>query len=397
MSLPQIDPISTQMDQLRVRLRIVGREQIPATQSAGRVVAADIQAFRDSPATDVSAMDGYAVRRCDIDSEALPVTGTATAGSVPLQLAHGSAVRVFTGGPVPTSAECVVRREDCLESDTHVSIRLSKESIVPGQHIRRRGENARAGQTVIQAGSLLNTCRFAGAMTFLPEDTLEVFRKVRVHVINTGDELIEFGQPIEPWQIRDSNGPFLESSFSYMPWVQARRAKVADQREQTEQAIREALDQCDVLLLTGGVSMGDTDYVPDSIRSVGGKVVFHRIPIRPGRPMLGAHGPDGQLILGLPGNPLSVAVTFRRFGLDLIRHVAGIAMPTPVPAMQVESQDGKSIDLTWFRLVAMQANGNLGLVASQGSGDIASLVQSDGFVEIPPNCSASGIRKFYAW
>ncbi len=397
MSLPQIDFISSKMDQLRDRLRIMGRESIAAKSSAGRIVAVDILAFRDSPATDVSAMDGYAVRWCDINSQALPVTGTATAGSVPQQLDLGSAIRVFTGGPVPIQAECVIRREDCLESGTHVTIQIPQTTVALGQHIRRQGENAKAGDSVIQAGSHLAPCRFAGAMTFLSEETIEVFKKVRVSIINTGDELIEFGHRIDPWQIRDSNGPFLESSFANMPWVETHRAKVSDQREQTEQAIRDALERCDVLLLTGGVSMGDTDYVPDSIRSAGGKVIFHRIPIRPGRPMLGAHGPNGQLILGLPGNPLSVAVTFRRYGMELIRHVAGFAKPVPVPWIQFETEDPKSIDLTWFRLVSMQANGKLALVASQGSGDIASLVQSDGFVEIPPNCNAIGIRKFYQW
>jgi len=234
-------------------------------------------------------------------------------------------------------------------------------------------------------------------MTFQSDPTVDVFKKVRVAIINTGDELIEFGQHIEPWQIRDSNGPFLESSLASHPWVQTERSKVPDQRDKTEQAIRGRLDQCDVLLLTGGVSMGDTDYVPDSIRAVGGQVVFHRIPIRPGRPMLGAYGPKGQLILGLPGNPLSVAVTFRRYAMDLIRYVAGFSSEEPVPSLQVESDESKTIDLTWFRLVSFTEAGRLKLVSSQGSGDIASLIKSDGFVEIPPNSQTAGNRNFYVW
>ena len=397
MSLPQIDLISAKLDQLKERLRIVDCESISATSCVGRVVAENIQAFRDSPATDVSAMDGYAVRWSDIDRKNLPVTGTATAGSVPLELHPASAIRVFTGGPVPVQAECVVRREDCLESATQVTIQVPKESIAQGRNIRRQGENAKAGDTVIANGTLLSACGFAGAMTFLDRDTIDVFRKVRISIINTGDELIEFGQNIQAWQIRDSNGPFLESSLAHIPWVQTSRVKVSDQRAQTEQAIREALDHSDVLLLTGGVSMGDTDYVPDSIRSAGGQVIFHRIPIRPGRPLLGAHGTKGQLILGLPGNPLSVAVTFRRYALDLIRHIAGLKDEAKVPCIQLETSDTKSIELTWFRLVKVQSNGELALVSSQGSGDIASLIQSDGFAEIPPNSPSAGARKFYAW
>ena len=362
MTLPQIDLISAKMDQLKDRLRIVDLEPVVATKSSGRVLAENIFAFRDSPSTDVSAMDGYAVRLCDINEKSLPVTGTATAGSTPLQLTPISAIRVFTGGPVPIQAECVVRREDCLETATQVTIQVPIESIALGQNIRRQGENAKAGDLVIPRGSLLSPCRFAGAMTFSSNPELAVYKKVRVAIINTGDELIEFGQHIQPWQIRDSNGPFLESMLASHAWVQTERFKVPDQRDKTEQAIRERLAQCDVLLLTGGVSMGDTDYVPDSIRSVGGQIVFHRIPIRPGRPMLGAYGPNGQLILGLPGNPLSVAVTFRRYAMHLIRYIAGFANAEPVPSIQVESDDSKTIDFTWFRLVSLDAAGRLKLV-----------------------------------
>ncbi len=389
--------ISTKIDQLKSGLRVVGTESIAAIESFGRVTAQNINAFRDSPSTDVSAMDGYAVRLSDMDGNVLPVTGTATAGSAPLQLPPKSAIRVFTGGPVPPQAEAVIQREDCQESTFQVKILVPKESIALGQNIRRQGENVRAGATVTQTGSLLSACPFAGAMTFLSTTAIEVFKKVRIGIINTGDELIEFGQPIESWQIRDSNGPFLESSLAIHPWVHTERSTVSDNRDRTEHAIRNNLSQCDVLLLTGGVSMGDTDYVPDSIRSAGGKVVFHRIAIRPGRPILGATGPEGQLILGLPGNPLSVAVTFRRYAMELIRHVAGFARFEPVPLMQLDTSDTKISDLTWFRLVSLRDDGRLSLVSSQGSGDIASLIQSDGFVEIPPNSQATGTRSFYAW
>jgi molybdopterin molybdotransferase len=396
-SLPQVDLIDAKIDQLKSHLQIAGVERLSTTTSIGRVAAQDICAFRDSPSTDVSAMDGYAVRWSDIDDHPLPVTGTATAGSPPLQLASKTAIRVFTGGPVPTQAECVVRREDCVESPSHVAFQVTRVSVAINQNIRKQGENAKAGDLVIPRGTWLSPARFAGAMTFSSNLELEVFKKVRIAIINTGDELIEFGQHIEPWQIRDSNGPFLESTLANYPWVQTERIKVPDQRDKTEQAIHERLAQCDVLLLTGGVSMGDTDYVPDSIRSVGGHIVFHRIPIRPGRPMLGAYGPNGQLILGLPGNPLSVAVTFRRYAMDLIRHVAGFANAELVPNIQVESNDSKTIDLTWFRLVSLDEAGRLKLVSSQGSGDIASLIKSDGFVELPPNSPAAGMRKFYGW
>ncbi len=396
-SLPQFDLVLAKMDQLKQNLRIVSTEIVSALESFDRVTAQNINAFRDNPSTDVSAMDGYAVRWADIDADALPVCGTATAGSIPQQLVACSAMRVFTGGPVPIQADCVVRREDCREAIAEVKILVPKETILLGQNIRRQGENARAGDIIIQRGSLLSACRFTGAMTFLSESSIQVFKKVRVGIINTGDELMEFGQKIEPWQIRDSNGPFLESTMAAHRWLQTERSKVLDKRDQIEKAIREALDRCDVLLLTGGVSMGDTDYVPDSIRSAGGEVAFHRIPIRPGRPILGAYGPKGQLILGLPGNPISVAITFRRFARELIRHMAGFSSPEQVPSIRLDVDDSKTLDLTWYRLVRLEEDGQLTLVPSLGSGDIASLIHSDGFVEIPPNSQAAGTRKYFAW
>ncbi len=396
LTAPQ-DIIAAKMADLQSRLKVVSTESVAMGESIGRVLAQHIHAFRDNPAIDVSAMDGYAIRLDDHDGRAFPVCGTATAGSAQNHLADRSAVRVFTGGPVPTQAQCVVRREDCNESETYVSICVPKESLVPGQNIRRRGENARAGDTMIAAGSLLTPCRFAGAVTFSDQSSQTIFRKVRIGIINTGDELIEFGQPIEPWQIRDSNGPFLESILARLPWVEATRTKVVDDQDATRQAIRHYLESCDVLLMTGGVSMGDTDYVPDAIKSAGCQVVFHRIPIRPGRPMLGAVGPRGQLVLGLPGNPLSVAVTFRRFGWELLRSVAGLTQPEHPPALHLDCDDTKTLDLIWFRLVCLKPDGRLSLVPSQGSGDIASLIQSDGFVEIPVNAQSAGCRPFYAW
>jgi molybdopterin molybdotransferase len=396
-AIPQDDRIANAIQKLKSELRVVGQNSIPLAEANGRVLAQDILAFRDSPSIDVSAMDGYAVRIDDLNGLALPVIGTATAGSTPIDLHPQSAVRVFTGGPVPAQAQCVVRREDCNESETYVSVCLAADKAFPGMNIRRQGENVRTGELAVPRGTLLSANRFAGACTFLESDPVSVFQKVRISIINTGDELLPMGAPIQPWQIRDSNGPFLQSILTKHEWVDISRSQVADDPKAIETLIRERLPLSDVLLLTGGVSMGDTDYVPDAIQDCGGKVVFHRIPIRPGKPILGAYGPTGQLILGLPGNPLSVAVTFRRFALELIQHVGGFANSVPACKAILSADDTKQIPLTWYRLVKLEPNGQLSLVPTLGSGDIASLVQADGFVEIPPNTLSSGIWPFYAW
>jgi molybdopterin molybdotransferase len=395
--LSQHEFIAARIRELKSRLSIVTTERIPIQNAYGRVLGQDIVAPRDSPALDVSAMDGYAIRIAELDGSVLPICGTSTAGSKPLELALNSAVRVFTGAPVPATATCVVRREDCNESETYVSVGIPKESLNEGLNIRRRGENAKAGDLVAPIGTLMTPNRYAGAVTFSNEVSCQVYRKVRVAIINTGDELMEPGQAMEAWQIRDSNGPFLESMLARHDWAVVNRQRVVDNLDSILATVRAALPECDVMLLTGGVSMGDTDYVPDAIRGAGCQVAFHRIPIRPGKPILGAVGPAGQLVLGLPGNPISVAVTFRRIALELIRHVAGLIHSDVAPTLRLDCTDMKTLDLTWFRLVTQNERGSLSLVATQGSGDIVSLVASDGFVEIPPHSLSSGSWPYYAW
>jgi molybdopterin biosynthesis enzyme len=157
------------------------------------------------------------------------------------------------------------------------------------------------------------------------------------------------------------------------------------------------METADALLITGGVSMGDTDHVPQSIRDAGGRIAFHRIPIRPGKPMLGAIGPRGQLILGLPGNPVSVAVTFRRYGFPLLQWLAGVDREPWVPTVEIENPDGKTLDLVWFRLVRRTGDGVVALLTNRGSGDIAALGMSDGFVEIPPGANSQGLRRYFDW
>jgi molybdopterin molybdotransferase len=231
------------------------------------------------------------------------------------------------------------------------------------------------------------------------QQQVQVYRKVSVAIINTGDELLGMDEPLQPWQIRDSNGPTLEFLLKQIPWVRlASRHRVKDSLDAIRGKLAEVLADVDAVLMTGGVSMGDTDYVPQAIRDVGARISFHRIPIRPGKPILGAATSNGKLILGLPGNPVSVAVTSLRLGVPLLRQLAGFQeiLPTPLTVSIVNS-DGKVIPLTWYRLGQIVENGKVRLVESQGSGDLISLAKSHGFVEVPPNTSGAGPYPWHAW
>ncbi|MCC7333759.1 MAG: molybdopterin molybdotransferase MoeA [Pirellulaceae bacterium] len=396
MQLPQVGRVASAIEQLSTRLQPVDQERVPNALAAGRVLAEDLIADRPSPALDVSAMDGYALRLQDELPATLPVQSTAPAGSAPQTLHPGHAIRIFTGAVVPTGADCVVRREDTIEHPGQVQLTIPIAEMKLGQNIRRQGENSSQGAKLLSRGSIVEAASIAAVASFGARD-LRVYRTVRVAVLNTGDELAEPGAAVEAWQIRDSNGPTLAAWLSQLSWVTTtQRQRVADTLSSVQAALAEQLEQSDAIILTGGVSMGDTDYVPAAIESLGGEIVFHRLPIRPGKPVLGAVL-KGKLILGLPGNPVSVAVTARVLGEPLLRKLAGCECAAPRLSVQLTESDGKRIDLTWFRLVNINAHGELHLAQSQGSGDLVSLSQSCGFVEIPPGENGQGPVRLTLW
>lgn len=397
--LPQLDPIATAIAKLAERLAAVPAESIPPSQAAGRILAEPLAADRDSPALDVSAMDGYALRIEDIRRAAsqkdhrIAVSGTAAAGGPPLSLVAGEAVRIFTGAPVPPEADCVVQREQTTETEDFVTINVLPEA---GQNIRRQGENIRAGSQVLPAGILLEPSRMAAVATFAPP-SISVRRRVKVAVLNTGDELVEVGKPTQPWQIHDSNGPTLESWLGRRGWLDVvHRSRVDDNLASVSAAIASAAEMADAVLLTGGVSMGDADYVPDAILGLGGEIAFHRLPIRPGKPVLGA-SLGGKLLLGLPGNPVSVSVTARVLGLPLLERLAAAETTSPPQNVSLVNPDDKTLDLIWHRLVKIDATGGVQLVAGRGSGDVVALAASDGIVILPPQASGPGPWPLLRW
>jgi molybdopterin molybdotransferase len=411
MQLNILDELQTKHLLLESRLRVVEHERIEVSQATGRILARPILNFRDSPALDISAMDGYAFRYSELENrlprtnsdqaqaggDCFEVTGVAAAGARRLVLGPDTAIRIFTGGVVPQGADVVIPRERCREESDRVWVTISLDQIPHGWNIRRQGENAKQDEVGLQAGCCIDGPRMSSIVSMNREAQIDVSRKVRVTIINTGDELMGMDSPIEPWQIRDSNGPLLESMLRACPWIEWNRVSARDDLSQIQTRLNEALDVSDAVLLTGGVSMGDTDHVPAAVRHCGAEVIFHRLAIRPGAPVLGAVGSEGQLIMGLPGNPVSVAVTFRRLGLELLDRMARRVSGRRKWKIQVAGSDSKTLGLVWYRLVQIQADGTALLLANQGSGDIRSLGLSDGFIEVPPGSLSQGMFAFYDW
>jgi molybdopterin molybdotransferase len=379
------------------RIAPVGTERVELAQAGGRVLAEPIVADRPSPATDISAMDGYAVRAADAAaSPRLPIAAHARIGREPPALTSGTAIHIVTGAPIPSGADAVIRREDVVESPQEIELLAPARAIKPGAAIRRRGDNANTGDQILGPGTQI-TPPIAGALASFGCARPMVHKRVRVAILTTGDEVVDAAETPSTWQLRDSNSPALAALFSSRAWcVVHRLPRILDDPASLERALTDALDDADALVATGGVSMGDRDYVPDAIRAVGAQVVFHRIPQRPGKPVLGAILPDGRPIFGLPGNPISVLVTARRMAAAALERLAGITTPPPVATVRIRD-DNNRIDLWWHRLVRLIGAGQAELAGNTGSGDVPAAARSDGFAEIPPGSGGEGPWPFYPW
>ncbi len=398
----QYDSPDMAIARLAASLQTLDSEAVPIAKACGRVLRQAIVADRDSPAADVSAMDGYAIRMADLQSsQPLAVSGESRPGHPPPEPQATAAMRVFTGAIVPAGFDAVIRREDTEEDEHAVRMLAAAKTATAGLNIRRQGENSRRGSEVLPAGTLLNTAGVAAAANFGVTAPL-VTRRVRVTVIVTGDELRSVEQTVEPWQLRDSNGYALAAMFSGQPWIEhVATHSSLDTLDDLTARLQHALAVSDAVVLTGGVSMGDYDHVPAAVKNCGGEVVFHRLPLRPGKPILGAASEDGKLILGLPGNPVSATVCGRRFMLPLLGRLAGRTLAER-PRVELADPPPAQLPLWWMRLVRIDDRGQARLVASQGSGDLVALACSDGFIETPPQearpeTPAGGPWPFWSW
>lgn len=401
MSATKTHSTTTPTEALRTlveRLEPVETEQVPLGQAAGRVLAEPLKADRDSPPATVSAMDGYALRLSDLGQGRIAVAGEVGTGQAPLPLPPQCAVRIFTGGCVPDEAEAVVPREEVREEAEAIELRIDADIIRPGWNIRRQGENLRRGELVAEAGREID-CSVAGALAAFGAANPCVYRKVRVGLLITGDELRSPSSTPEPWQIRDSNGPAVQALLAGAPWIElVQRHHALDHPADVRRKLEELVAACDAVLITGGVSMGDYDHVPEAVMHAGGTILFHRLRIRPGKPVLGAVGPQGQAVLGLPGNPVSVLVTARRFAVPALRRLGGFTEPERYrfTAQMDESTTGHP-ELWWYRPVVLEEQGTARVVAMKGSGDLVGSARSDGFVEIPPDRHGHMEAPYWPW
>ncbi|HMN40279.1 MAG TPA: molybdopterin molybdotransferase MoeA [Phycisphaerales bacterium] len=384
------------LGELLSHARPVEAESIPLAESPGRVLAQAITTDRPSPPADVSSMDGYAVRLADVTTNELPIAGEVRIGREPPSLPAGTCLRIVTGGAIPVGADAVIKREDVTEHPDRIQFPRALR-LQSGQYIRRAGENLAAGALVVPPGTVI-TSPIAGALATFGVSSPAVHRRIELAVLTTGDELVEVHKHPTPFQLRDSNGPALRSLFQPLSFICLTHTHIPDDAPAMNATVARALATADAVILTGGVSMGHRDFVADALAANGIRTIFHGVPQRPGKPILGGIAPGGRPILALPGNPVSVMVTARRIALPAIRARAGITAACSVPSLvHLANPDTKAIDLWWHRPVRLIGAGGAELLDARSSGDIPGAAATDGFVEIPPHNSGPGPWPFYAW
>ncbi|HUE12425.1 MAG TPA: molybdopterin molybdotransferase MoeA, partial [Steroidobacteraceae bacterium] len=379
-------------------------ESLPLTQCVGGTLRENIYAERDHPPFDRVTMDGIAV-----DSESLRrgvrrfrIQATQSAGSPALKLSRGEdAIEVMTGAILPRASDCVIPIEQYEVADGVASLKSTVVS-TPYHNVHRRGSDSRQGTLLLETGTLLRAPEIAVAAS-AGMARVRVSSQPAVMVVSTGDELIEPGDPIADYQVRRSNAYAVAATLRRRGFGRIGDDHVPDDEELLRERLALHLTTHEVVILSGGVSMGRFDLVPKVLTQLGVQQVFHNIAQRPGKPMWFGIGPQGQAVFGLPGNPVSTLVCLIRYVIPAIAEAMGtrrmvperLALAAPVTfqpplayflPVVVEHDD-------WGRPWAYPRPPN-------GSGDFLSLAGTDGFVELPPgpNTYAKGfVTSMYRW
>lgn len=300
-------------------------EKVPLASALGRITAASVSSGINVPAWDYSAMDGYALRASDVteaDTE-LPVSQRVPAGTAPQPLEPGTAARIFTGGPIPENADSIVIQEVCAETDGGVMIQQPPEK---GQNIRRMGEDIRQGEEIMTSGVTLKP-QHLGLAASVGVAELDVVRRPKVALFSTGDELVMPGEPLGPGKIYNSNLFTGAGMLQSMGCEVVPLGIVEDTFEATCAALEQGAQQADLVLASGGVSVGEEDYVKPAVEHLGNLDMW-KIAIRPGKPVAFGHINETPFI-GAPGNPVSLFVTFLLFARPFIRKLQGCEDPVP--------------------------------------------------------------------
>jgi molybdopterin molybdotransferase len=389
---------------IRTRMTPYAIESLPLRHCVGATLREELHAERDNPPFDRVAMDGIAV-----SSEALQrgqtqfkIQGTQAAGAPALRLEPGdNAIEVMTGAILPLDSDCVVPLEQYQLSGARASLH-GNVSTVPYKNVHRRGTDGSAGARVLTAGTCLRAPEIAVAAS-AGMARLQVSRQPSFMIVSTGDELIEPGEPILEHQVRRSNAYALIAALRARGFVRIGNEHVLDHEPMMLERLGLHLTTHDVLILSGGVSMGKFDLVPKVLGQLGVQQVFHKVAQRPGKPMWFGTGPRGQAVFGLPGNPVSTLVCLLRYVIPAVAE-AMRSLPVALEILPLATPVSFEFPLTYFLPVAVEHDGWGSPWAhprpTNGSGDFVSLTGTDGFIELPPGPASypkGHVATMYRW
>ena len=388
------DPNSMPVEKARAHIHaflspVTAVERLHIRACLGRVLAEDVISPINVPQHDNSAMDGYAVRFADLKTDgetALKIIGTAFAGK-PFdgKLSPGQAVRIMTGAVIPMGTDTVIQQERARSSRDAASGDQVAVMPVPakGTNTRRAGEDLRAGEAALKRGQAVHPAEI-GMMASLGIGEVAVYRKLRVAFFSTGDELTAIGTPLGPGQIYDSNRYTIHGLLMRLGCEVLDMGVIRDTPEAVERAFQDAAQAADVVITSGGVSVGEADYVKQVLDRLG-EVLFWKIAMKPGRPL--AYGKIGHAhFFGLPGNPVAVMVTFYQFVREALLHLQGQTRVSPLATLKVlcTSPIKKAPGRTEFQrgILSQDASGQWSVrtTGDQGSGILSSMSQADCFI-----------------
>ncbi len=371
-------------------ISLLPAEQVGLRELAGCVLAEPIMMERDQPPFDRVTMDGIAINTRGVNaSRRFRIAATQAAGDQPKQLPSNSdCIEVMTGAALPVGCDCVIAVERLQRDAGHVVI----DEDLPcsaWMNIHRKGSDARQDSTLLHPGRALSAADIA-VIASAGYAQASVRRSPRIALVSTGDELIEPGQPIQDWQVRRSNTYALHAALQQQGHRRLTDAHIADDIDALRTRLSALLMDNDVLILSGGVSMGKFDFIPQVLGELQVHCVFHKVAQRPGKPMWFGVRDDGKTVYALPGNPVSTFMCLHRYVLPGLQLAMGRATATSESIMLLEAAKGHA-ELSVFLPVKLQsqANGGIGALPrpTRGSGDFISLLDTDGFVELPPTTS----------
>ncbi len=384
------------VEEARARIKagiqpVTTRERVALRDALNRVLAEDVHSPVPVPAHDNSAMDGYAVRGQDVAGDGateLEVVGRTLAGETfDGELGSGECIRIMTGAPMPAGGDTVIMQEQADRVGDRIRVHGPHPS---GNHVRRAGEDLAEGERILAAGQRIGPAEL-GVMASAGLVEISVFRRLRVAFFSTGDELQGVGQPLGPGQIYDSNRYTLFAAMQRLGVEAVDMGVVGDDKESLERAFREASAFADVLVTSGGVSVGEADYVKDTLDALG-EVDFWKVALRPGRPL--AYGRLGRaLFFGLPGNPVSVMATWYQITRPALLHMMG-AQPEPdqyFPVRCAEPLRKRPGRMEFQRgILSWNESGQpeVRTTGAQGSGILSSVSRANCFIVLPYNAGS---------